>query len=123
MDERMYKQLHYDLWNWLANNPGKEKDDWPGWAMIKKNYGRVANLCFACEYFEECELCPLNRSTRHGPECTLYYKWRDLNEKYITAYYLRFQGRIGSKNKTTKKLDNLATKTANAAIAVRDEWK
>ena len=60
---------HKKLWNWLAENPDKEKTDWPEW---EKNGGRVKRVrsnCFACEYAEGrtcedervdlCEDCPL----------------------------------------------------------------
>lgn len=40
------------MWSWLAENPAKEKKDWPEW---KENGGKLqASLdCFACEFNEQ----------------------------------------------------------------------
>lgn len=43
---------HREMWNWLADNPDKHKEDWPGWeersndlfSAIEKNH------CFLCGY-------------------------------------------------------------------------
>lgn len=38
---------HKAMWDWLSNNPGAFKEDWPGWGdctTVSLNY------CFACEY-------------------------------------------------------------------------
>ena len=37
------------LWEWLAKNPSKDKEDWPEW---KKNGGKfqARSYCFACEF-------------------------------------------------------------------------
>ena len=55
---------HKKLWNWLAENPDKDKEDWPEW---KKNGGGVEESirhCFACAYEavhneDSCHTCPL----------------------------------------------------------------
>jgi hypothetical protein len=38
--------LCLELWEWLRDNPKKNKYDWPGW----KKYKNVKAACFACEY-------------------------------------------------------------------------
>lgn len=41
-------QKSVELWDWLADNPGAQKEDWPGW----KKYRRPGEFrfCFACLY-------------------------------------------------------------------------
>ena len=52
-------EAHFALWDWLVNNPGKDKDDWPGW----KNYAEAdipRNHCFACGACKcVCKNCPM----------------------------------------------------------------
>jgi hypothetical protein len=50
------------LWQWLARNPGKSKEEWPGWEKrdLKDVNGDVItkNECFACELCDtKCEDC------------------------------------------------------------------
>jgi hypothetical protein len=60
---------HRELWDWLAKNPGKGKEDWPGWIGIDKDDIPPA-YCYACQYKEEYgEDCPLQRNTKN---CTYY---------------------------------------------------
>ena len=55
---------HKKLWNWLAENPDKNKADWPEWEKNGGGVKRVQSNCFACEYVEErnayCDECPLD---------------------------------------------------------------
>ena len=61
------KRLHHLLWDWIASNPSRTKDEWKGW---KKNSGLihgVKNHCFACEVAMRlsydklnCAFCPIN---------------------------------------------------------------
>lgn len=64
---------HRELWNWLADNPEKNKWNWPGW----ETYGNPENGCFACEYIKnvpyvtKCN-CPLiwpENYTEDANEC------------------------------------------------------
>ncbi len=55
-------RLHRELWKWLAENPMKRKEGWPGWDKIEP----IRHLCPCCEYVkydwnsETCkEKCPL----------------------------------------------------------------
>ena len=38
-------ELHKDLWNWLAENPSKQKYDWPKWPIYTN---QARSNCFAC---------------------------------------------------------------------------
>lgn len=62
-----YKE-HRQMWDWLANNPDKDKHDWPGWSK----HGMFVPMyhCFACSfasnfrpechaYPDRCVYCPL----------------------------------------------------------------
>ena len=58
---------HKRLWNWLSENPGKSKSDWPEWLILED----CLSTCFACEFDNilienkfsvlYCELCPLTK--------------------------------------------------------------
>lgn len=47
-----YKELHRELWLWLADNPEMLKSDWPRWKHNGGDIGFVTSYCFACEYIE-----------------------------------------------------------------------
>lgn len=53
---------HRALWNWLADNPGSLKTDWPGWDEIEDWDDEIYpdNNCFACEYLDEIMLDQYN---------------------------------------------------------------
>lgn len=40
------------MWRWLAEHPGKDKDDWPEW---KENGGKIP------DYLNDCSLCEHKR--------------------------------------------------------------
>lgn len=77
---------HVELWTWLADNPDKGKDDWPGWEKNGEDFGVYDNTeivarCFLCEAMQSsctpCEECPL---TDDGlPDCyatgSLFQQW------------------------------------------------
>lgn len=60
MKKEEYKKLHRELWQWLADNPDKEKSDWPRWKINGGDYD-VYGDCFACEFFKDvlCHDCDL----------------------------------------------------------------
>lgn len=45
--EEAYR-LHQELWNWLANNPGKMKAEWLGWKEFSTGDKLECSFCFAC---------------------------------------------------------------------------
>lgn len=62
--------LHKELWYWLAENPGKSKDQWPQWDFNGGTVDSVTMMCFACQYIKEhntgCSQCPLVWSSELG---------------------------------------------------------
>lgn len=84
---------HKELWDWLAQNPDKEKDDWPGWKCNGGEYELVDVYCFACEYVSNIEedfdccygYCPLvwpnDIYCDENSNESLYAAWR--NETYL----------------------------------------
>ena len=56
------KENHYALWNWLSENPGKEKRDWPGFKTMERLGIKIQpNRCFMCVDFScnsGCRGCP-----------------------------------------------------------------
>jgi hypothetical protein len=72
---------HWLLWDWLAKNPGKWKEDWPGWKEIDEY---VPALCFACQVRDENRVnpCPLGHEYVGCSigDCLggLYAKWEDV---------------------------------------------
>jgi len=79
-------KAHRQLWNWLADNPWKEKEDWPGW---KLNGGEYEDLhpyyCFMCIHMDGmpmCHLCLLewpenNYGTKKCIDGGLFSQWID----------------------------------------------
>lgn len=68
------KALHQELWNWLADNPDKQKHNWPRWERNGGDVERVWGFCFACEI-----------GTKHGKDkaCTnCPISWPGLSCKY-----------------------------------------
>jgi len=43
-------RLHRELWGWLADNPNKQKWDWPEWKVMGGGMGFIDNYCFCCAY-------------------------------------------------------------------------
>jgi hypothetical protein len=73
------RELHRELWQWLADNPDKGKTDWPGWKRrsedpeIDEAY-RHASCCFSClcagfeKILRTCRKCPCDWGARRcGP--------------------------------------------------------
>lgn len=61
-------RLHRELWGWLAENPMKEKEDWPGWKKNGGEHPTPPSNCFCCQYAKDvygfgrgsiCGKCPL----------------------------------------------------------------
>lgn len=52
-----YKKRCAELWDWLADNPGKKKQDWSSWKINGGKYS-ARNGCFACEHINmNCKKC------------------------------------------------------------------
>lgn len=72
-DAEVAASLHRLIWGWVAENPGKEKYDWPAWRSNGGDVGNVQNHCFCCEHDLGqggglCEFCPVVWPSGHG-EC------------------------------------------------------
>ncbi len=95
---------HIRLWDWLVNNPDKEKEKWPEWGKNGGCVDYVCYSCFACRYaissichfngnfFSRCEYCPFGYF--HGKTCLdgLFEHWDnelDLNKKFKLAKQIR----------------------------------
>lgn len=79
-------ELHVMLWTWLADNPGKQKSEWPEFTNNGGSIKSPTLHCFACEAVKAkgnscCSNCPL----QWGPfrKCngfdTPYTRWIELN--------------------------------------------
>lgn len=57
---RKYKaiRLHRRLWQWLADNPAKDKKDWPEWSFQGGTIYWVTQFCFACQMTQYDEIRP-----------------------------------------------------------------
>ena len=70
---------HRKMWRWLAENPGKRKDDYL-WKVDPE--ARLYNYCYLCDYVSknhngECEYCPVEWPEEYCCEDGLYDKWLD----------------------------------------------
>jgi hypothetical protein len=66
-----HRTLHCSLWQWLADNPSKSKEDWVGWKSNGGNIEEVRLLCFACEYSLKAK--ELLRTRQSGCICPLVW--------------------------------------------------
>ncbi len=96
--------LCWKLWQWLAENPSKDKGDWPKW---KSNGGGVVDMgahCPCCEFPPEdefdspiCSKCPLVGfwdAPRGGSQLCLgndaqFYKWLVAGDNAETIKYAK----------------------------------
>lgn len=115
--------LALNLWIWLFNNPGKEKEDFPYWNDIKK----FLNKCPLCEFIfliGDCKNCPgfwhekyffRQRYTsyedatgcgRLGELCFAgaYFKWRGSKEKRYSGFIASNIRRYAVKHKHILKI-------------------
>ena len=64
--EKTLHEWHMELWNWLADNPEKEKIDWFKLKFNDNYYNEVYSDCFACQCANydsfdwiHCKKCPI----------------------------------------------------------------
>ena len=103
---------HVRLWLWLAENPTKNKMEWPDWK--KHRFGEPSkrvpafNYCFACAHArvvlcsERCKShCPLDwRSVSRFHSCHgrgLYDRWINLFRQNPTPKNLRLRSELARK--------------------------
>lgn len=100
---------HRELWGWLAENPMKEKTDWPGWDWPGwESYENINSSCFLCEYaFESqkndfnglsiCDYCPVEFKETNGyPKGTVGYCLGGLFSRWDRAIEPKERSRIAS---------------------------
>ena len=79
--KKAYISKHREIWNWLAENPDKEKMHWPGW----ENNKRVSNNCFLCGYSD---------ATGHEGGCNCPLDWGRtkscMDREHELSYYLLY---------------------------------
>ena len=98
---------HIKLWQWLADNPTKDKCDWPEWKENGGNIKYTYNYCFACYYIilyaykydphhsrSVCSYCPFGDLGNSDRGCLggLYHKWKyssDLTRRSEVAKQIR----------------------------------
>lgn len=63
---KQLKDLHKEMWLWLAENPYADKSEWPGWNTLPDVLGVELALaarrywCFACAACKlDCRKCPV----------------------------------------------------------------
>ena len=93
LTEKLMKELHEELWGWLAEDPKREKWDWPRWEMKGGDIPGKWAYCFPCAYAEQTErdCCPLDipgwNPNSYDGFCLdgLYDKWRHTKGKARSA--------------------------------------
>lgn len=95
---------HRELWGWLAENPMKEKTDWPRW----ERYDAPLNGCFLCEYalkskkndsnrLNICDYCPVEfKETNDYPRGTFGYCLGGLFIRWLWATNPKERSRLAS---------------------------
>lgn len=95
---------HRELWGWLAENPMKDKLDWPGW----ERYDAALNGCFLCEYalkskkndsnrLNICDYCPVEfKETNDYPRGTIGYCLGGLFIRWVWTTEPKKRSRIAS---------------------------
>lgn len=87
--EMTLEQAHRMLWNWLADNPDKDKEDF--FEKFKCNIKPI-DTCFACECagrslsnprIANCKKCPLTWGTEKDER----YKYKETYCLYIGDYF------------------------------------
>ena len=97
------EEAHRLLWNWLADNPGKNKCDF----MIKHKVPLdeyPKSLCYACaECNSECEKCPIKwKDEMHqAAPCTdvdsIYWEWNAYGNSAIARQIAQMEWHVHEK--------------------------
>ena len=84
--ERKALEVCRDLWSWLANNPDKEKWQWPDWTLNDGKIPYCESDCPLCEYKilcgSSCDSCLL-----WGKGKELEGRCHDYKSSYWRWYY------------------------------------
>lgn len=62
LTKKLMKELHEELWLWLAEDPKREKWNWPRWKMKGGDIPGSWAYCFPCAYADQTgrDCCPLD---------------------------------------------------------------
>ncbi len=74
-------EIAIELWEWMVDNPGKFKLEWPGWEV----YGEMEGDCPFCEYdnrhpFKRKCNCPL-KEKYDSCFASAFGEWDEANEE------------------------------------------
>ena len=107
---------HVELWNWLAENPGRFKDEWPGFDCEDDIPERC---CYACEAtYNGCIACPIDWGDCMGC-CSsgMFEEWHD------NVIKLKFYHESKNKEDLIRKVREAAISIADAPIKKDMEYK
>ncbi len=122
---------HIKLWQWLADNPTKDKCDWPEWSVNGGKVKHIYNDCFSCEYSVSiitasgdaqhmCKYCPFGKYCAFTCMDGLYKKWantKDMHYKIELAERIRdFPIRKDINIVVKTNIENVDTETTTTSI-------
>lgn len=106
---KSYIAKHREIWNWLADNPSKEKKDWPGWEEYVGSKIEI-NYCFLCDYVNfakggMCSFCPLDwgitkKCMQIKPELSYYLLYSDAPDLVLKSKYAEIIANLPEKDYT-----------------------
>lgn len=108
MKKSEYQKLHRELWQWLADNPDKEKINWPRWEGNGDNVEIVMTRCFPCGYFKDCILCEPN-IVAHGDNDVIDVGYKTY-AGCLNGLYLEWDNCAGPEQRTA------------LALQIKDLW-
>ena len=115
LTKKLALEICRDLWNWLGENPGRDKQSWPGWRSNGGDIQTMVALCPCCEYVHRGK----NRKCRiEKSHCPLSGLWHDTDKsvRCVTGYFAKWE------NVTDPESNSLiAFKIRDAAIQRLDE--
>lgn len=86
-------EWHIELWNWLADNPTKEKGDWFNLKYNGLYKNEVHCECFACQLanyesfsWDNCKKCPIKWGNEVTGQIDMYCL-SDINESSIDTLF------------------------------------
>ena len=114
---------HRKMWHWLAENPNKNKKDWPGWKKYNIDPSpKEMKYCFLCGYISHtekdkgCYHCPLD----------WYITDMCMSRYPEESYYLSYCDAITLKAKTkyAKIIANLPEKDDTEELTIKEAmWR
>jgi len=98
-EEKVFNHTaHVALWDWLSNNPDKQKCHWPGWKSNDGDHDCVIEDCFACDYDP---ICPTGYFTEDGcpliwPQKSSCWNGSTLYHRYLEAKLILTKKKIAA---------------------------